>query len=427
MARAPRTTVALVVLVTFGTALPARAAMAPSPILTDFDGAVDRAHGLAVTPDGGFVAVGESTHEGTTEFAVARYLADGRLDPSFGGDGTVLTGFGRSASGANAVVVLSGGRTLVVGYTGVQGGGFDFALARYRIDGELDPTFGSGGEVVTDFPDSRGVDVAKSVAIQPDGRIVVSGYSGTYGEDYDFIVARFRRGGALDRSFGDGGHVLTNFGGDDASQAVAVQPDRKIVAVGKSEHGGNFDFAVARYRPDGTLDRSFGDRGRVRTDLGDGSFDYGLGGLIDGLGRIVVVGKSDAAGSLDLALERYLPDGRRDRSFGDHGTVLTDLGQSSTDSANAVALGPDGRIVVAGSSDADGSSDVAFASYLDTRAPDPSFGIHGTMLLDVGAGSDDVANAVVLSGAWVLAAGASNADGGIDFALVATPATSPLA
>jgi uncharacterized delta-60 repeat protein len=397
----------------------------PRAILTDFGG-VDRANGLAVEPDGSIVAVGESTDAGTTRFAVARYLADGGLDPSFAGDGTVLTSFGRSSNGANAVGALPGGRTLVVGYAGVQGEGFDFALARYRIDGALDPTFGSGGRVVTDFPDTNGVDVAKSVAIQGDGKIVVSGYSGTYGEDYDFIVARFRRGGALDRSFGEDGHVLTNFGGDDASQAVAIQPDGRIVAMGKSEHGGDFDFAAARYLPDGKLDPSLGRGGRVRTDLGDASFDYGLAGGVDAQGRIVIAGKSDAAGSLDFALARYLPDGRRDRSFGDRGTVLTDLGDGSSDSANAIALWGDGRILAAGDSDASGGADITLVSYLPDGTPDPSFGVRGTVLIDVGDGSRDAANAVVLVGGLVVAGGASDAAGGVDVALAVTSAVGPV-
>jgi uncharacterized delta-60 repeat protein len=387
--------------------------------LTDFGGGVDRANSLGVDADGRIVAAGESTIGGVTDFAIARYLPDGSLDPSFGSNGTVLANFGRSANGANAVAILPGGRIVVAGYSGVLDGGFDFALARYRTDGQLDPSFGVGGQVLTDFVGTRGVDVAKAVAIQADGKLVVSGYSGTYGEDFDFVVARFRRNGGLDRSFGGDGHVLTNFGGDDASQGVGIQADGKIVAMGKSEQGGDFDFALARYLPDGSLDGSFGNGGRVRNDLsGAGSFDYGLAGGIDDRGRIIDAGKSDAAGSLDFALARYRPNGRLDRSFGQDGVVLTNFGGESLDVANAIAIRPDGGIIAAGSSDASGSSDLALVSYLPDGTPDPTFGTGGLLLIDVsGTGSLDSAKAVVLDGGWILGGGLSDAGGGSDFVL----------
>jgi uncharacterized delta-60 repeat protein len=397
--------------------------LAPSQgtTLTDFSGGIDRANALGVDADGRIVAAGESTTGGVTDLAIARYLPDGGLDPSFGTNGTILTNFGRSANGANAIAIWPGGRIVVAGYSGVEGGGFDFALARYRTDGQLDPSFGVGGQVITDFVDTRGVDVAKAVAIQADGKLVVSGYSGTYGEDFDFVVARFRRGGGLDRSFGGDGHVLTNFGGDDASQAVGIQADGKIVAMGKSEQGGDFDFALARYLPDGSLDASFGEGGRVRDDLsGTGSFDYGLAGGIDERGRIIDAGKSDAAGNLDFALARYRPNGRLDRSFGHGGVVLTDFGGESLDVANAIAVRPDGGIIAAGSSDATGSSDLALVSYLPDGTPDPAFGTGGTSLIDVGGtGGFDSAKAVVLDGGWILAGGLSDAGGTSDFVLAA--------
>jgi uncharacterized delta-60 repeat protein len=414
-----------------GATLPAQGATCPAAscapaavqgtTVTDFGGGLDRANALSVDLDGRIVAAGESTIGGVTDFAIARYLADGSLDPSFGTNGTILHNFGRSANGANAVAIWPGGRIVVVGYSGVEDGGFDFALARYRTDGQLDPSFGVGGQVITDFVDTRGVDVAKAVAIQADGKLVVSGYSGTYGEDFDFVVARFRRGGGLDRSFGGDGHVLTNFGGDDASQGVGIQADGKIVAMGKSEQGGDFDFALARYLPDGSLDRSFGDGGRVRNDLsGTGSFDYGLAGGIDERGRIIDAGKSDAAGSLDFALARYRPNGRLDRSFGQDGVVLTDFGGESLDVANAIAVRPDGGIVAVGSSDAAGSSDLALVSYLPDGTPDPAFGSGGTLLIDVsGTGSLDSAKAVILNAGWILAGGLSDAGGTSDFVLAA--------
>lgn len=251
-----------------GVSLPAEAAAchatpcAPAAVqgitVTDFGGGIDRANALGVDLDGRIVAAGESTIGGTTDFAIARYLPDGSLDPSFGTNGTILTNFGRSANGANAVAMLPGGRIVIAGYSGVQDGGFDFALARYRTDGQLDPTFGVGGQVLTDFVDTRGVDVAKAVAIQADGKLVVSGYSGTYGEDFDFVVARFRRNGGLDRSFGGDGHVLdpafgtsglllidvSGTGSLDSAKTVVLDGGW-ILAGGLPDAAGTSDFLLA--------------------------------------------------------------------------------------------------------------------------------------------------------------------------------------
>src|SRR6266536_6144139 len=173
----------------------------------------------------------------------AAVAAAGALDPTFGIGGEVTTDFGGSDS-AQAVAIQSDGKILAAGLSGAG----DFALARYNADGSLDPSFGSGGKVTTDF---GGFDLALGVALQSDGKIVAAGQGGS---SFDFALARYNADGSLDTSFGSGGKVTTDFGVFDAATAVAIQRDGKIVATGSTFSSGFQQFALARYNADGSLD-----------------------------------------------------------------------------------------------------------------------------------------------------------------------------
>ena len=167
--------------------------------------------------------------------------------------------------------------------------------------GDLDPTFGSGGKVTTDVGGSDG---AQAVAIQGDGKVVAAGLGNFAGPGTgDFALARYNPDGSLDTSFGSGGKVTTDFGGFDAASAVAIQPDGKIIAAGRSGSG---DFALARYNPDGSLDSSFGSGGKVTTDFG--GFDSAFGVALQADGKIVAAGfqATSTQRGTDIAVARYL-------------------------------------------------------------------------------------------------------------------------
>ena len=272
---------------------------------------------------------------GLTFGATAALGADGELDPSFGDGGTVTTAF-PIGSFATAVAVQPDGKIVAVGAAAgasIDGG---FAIARYEPDGDLDETFGDGGTVVTPIAGGNG-DEARSVAIQENGRIVVAGTDSWR----KWALVRYRSKGTLDRTFGDDGIVRTNFTrGDDVAWDVAIQPDGRIVAVGGAGFGQS-GFQVARYRRDGSLDPAFGDDGQVVTRY------RGANARTVALqpdGRIVVAGYH----GFGLALARYRPDGRLDRSFSGNGKIGPVVWGVF---ALAVALQPDGRIVVAGDFD----------------------------------------------------------------------------
>jgi uncharacterized delta-60 repeat protein len=185
---------------------------------------------------------------------------------------------------------------------------FDFALARYNSDGTLDASFGTGGRVTTDFAGPN--DQAESVVVQPDGRIVVAGAAGPFiNRGFDFALARYNSNGTLDTSFGTSGKVTTDFAGADdvptEPSAIALQGDGKIVVVGQTTVGGLSNFALASFNSNGTLDTSFGTSGKVTTDFA-GANDVPFSVAVQPDGNIVLAGGATINGRAAFALARYV-------------------------------------------------------------------------------------------------------------------------
>jgi uncharacterized delta-60 repeat protein len=256
--------------------------------------------------------------------------AAGDLDPSFGTGGKVITPIspGNGVDTARGVAVQSDGRIVAAGHTFNDSTGIDFALVRYNADGTLDTTFGTSGKVTTNTSISNGEDIAYAVAIQSNGRIVAAGYAFNTATSGDFVLARYNSDGTLDTTFGTGGKAITNFnifGSFDQAHAVAIQTDGKIVAAGLSSS----DFALARYNEDGTLDATFGTGGKVTTNISPINADDAIHAVtIQADGRVVAAGYANngATGSdPDFALARYNADGTLDTSFGTAGRVIVSL------------------------------------------------------------------------------------------------------
>jgi uncharacterized delta-60 repeat protein len=350
----------------------------------------DLAYALAIQPDGKLVAAGRSAPP--WRFALARYTVGGKLDASFGRAGKVLTDVGSPGrSAVSALAIRRDGKLVVAGWKDVSALYEIVVVGRYDARGNLDPSFGRGGRVVTDFNlGKRASAWARALAIQVDGKPVVAGgrHIVDCGVDcsWRFTLARYTANGKLDPSFGRRGKVLTRLGSGVAeAAAVAIQRDGKIVAAGRSEE----DFALARYTANGTLDPSFGRGGRVRT--GFGSPGEATGVAIQADGKLVAAGHT-SAGSYDFALARYTAEGSLEAGFGSGGKVVTNLGvrdgSKSNDWALAVATQGDGKIVVAGSSDARGEpaekggyvKDFALVRYNQDGSLDRSFGSGGKVL-----------------------------------------------
>jgi len=283
---------------------------------------VSRAAAL-VSVEGRLLAAGTALcGSGCERFALARYRArTGRLDRSFAQGGKVLgaRGFGS----ARAIAVAPGGDIVAVGSTPEAGIPPDkeraFILERFHSSGGPDMRFGKRGIVVKQLAQGRGRSEANGVAVQGDGSIVVAGLASCPRFDICFTVARFLPDGSLDRSFGHDGIFRLDRGLE--AIAVAIDSEGRSVVTGSS---GGF-FETVRLTRQGRLDHSFGRGGlvihrhRVRFK---GLLDYSIGPKALALGAdgsITVAGGSERSRSV---FERYLPDGRRDRSFGHGGRLL---------------------------------------------------------------------------------------------------------
>lgn len=308
------------------------------------DGTIGSVAAVTLQPDGKIlVAGGAGFISGVFHgFLLARYHSDGTLDVSFGSGGLVVTGFGdRHYAGVGTLALQPDGRIVVAGSVFFDPS-FRVALARYTSDGVLDPTFGAGGTVVSDFGESL---YLRAMSFQPDGKIVVTASPNSSSAQV-FLVARYTADGVLDPAFGAGGTVVTEFGGYTEPLAMGLMPDGRIVVAGGS--GG--DLALARYLPDGTADHSFGAAGKVTTDLGGLEWIGALALQPDG--KVVVSGGmailADRAPDLIAVrgvlygLARYTSSGELDASFGTGGGRALDF------FPERLALQSDGKILVVG-------------------------------------------------------------------------------
>lgn len=292
-----------------------------------FGGDEEGVFGATLQPDGKILLVGDSDFR----VAVARLNRNGSLDTTFSGDGRLVFSWG-AISRATAVLALANGKILVAGFSGPEGG--NMQVARLTASGALDPTFGTAGKTAVDF---GGDDFAAAMARHANGRILLAGRSTTAGA----VVARLRSNGVIDPDFGGGdGRVVVGTG---SLSAVIVQPDRKILVAGNA--GGSAQMTVTRLRTNGDPDTTFDGDGTASIDFGPLA-DAGNDATLQTDGRIVVAGYTQAANS-PPAVARLNANGSPDTTFGGgDGKVTIDFGPATF--MNAVALQPNGRIVVAG-------------------------------------------------------------------------------
>ncbi len=327
------------------------------------------------------------------------------LDPTFAGNGQTEISFGSGNSVASAVVIQSDGRIVVAGQTNNGAGVSAVALARLNTDGSQDLSFGVNGKIIT-----PGMANASGVAIQSDGKILAAG--GNNG----FQLARYNTNGSLDTSFGSNG-IANAFPGA-LAQAVRIQSDGNIIVAGYVQGTSGADFALARFKTNGTLDTSFGKAGEVFTPIENAAEAFGVGILPDG--KIVAGGLAGTINSaatvtgIDFAAARYQTNGAPDLSFGSLGRTTDNAGGGSLDFGYATAIQPDGKIVLAGTAAlGDLASDadlfVALVRFNTNGTPDTTFGSDGTVVTEVGAYRDEALSVALQSNGRILVAGASAA------------------
>jgi uncharacterized delta-60 repeat protein len=230
-------------------------------------------------------------------------------------------------------------------------------LSHAQFTGALDAAFGANGKVTTSF--ALGNDVANAVLIQPDGKILAAGhsskdtlYTGPLSTNPQMALARYNPNGTLDNSFGVNGKVVTPFGKSSEINAMILQADGKIIAVGYTTDTMNVQhFALVRYNQNGTLDADFGENGKQYTDLGDNSVANAVTIQMDS--KIVVAGyyryQKSVVGDKEIAMVRFLSSGKVDTTFNQTGKILTKINRIFNDIVSSIAIQADGKIILCGS------------------------------------------------------------------------------
>lgn len=349
----------------------------------------------------------------------------GDLDLSFDNDGKVTTLLGISSMMGD-MLVQADGKIVAVG--GTEAG--EFALTRYNPDGSTDLTFGTNGSTISDFLGT--FDRIVSMVQQPDGSFVVLGISTDniyYGQgNQNYILARYTVDGVLDASFGSNGNIITDLGGNSEDPKSLIQLNNGQFLVAGDVPAGNYtsDFALTRYNSNGSLDTSFGTGGTITTNV---FASTGYGGSTEDVakviqltnGDILIAGTASKNGSNstygDFALARYDGNGSLVAGFGTGGIVTTEFNGTfpySQDEAYSVVEQNDGKIVVGGSidfnpNDSSYNTDFSLARYNSNGSLDTSFGTNGKVTVNVGA-FDKVKSIIQQSDGKLVAAGTDNSD-----------------
>ncbi|SVB02553.1 uncharacterized protein METZ01_LOCUS155407, partial [marine metagenome] len=275
--------------------------------------------------------------------------------------------------------------------------------------GDLDSGFSSDGKLLTDIGTT---DSGRAVAIQSDGKIVVAGYA-LMGGSYDFAVARFDSDGSLDTAFSSDGLVAVDLSSThELAYGVAIQSDGKILIVGTTDYGGvNTDFGVIRLTPTGALDTTFSSDGIVAVGVGSGN-DYATDVEIASDGDVVIVGYGHNGSNWDVAAIRLDSSGNLDTGFSSDGKALYAVG-SGHDYGYGLDIASVGDLLVTGSSH-NGSDDDVLVLRLDGNGNlDTAFDADGIWTADIGSGTADVGWGIIeASDGDVLVGGSS--DGGDD-------------
>jgi uncharacterized delta-60 repeat protein len=271
------------------------------------------------------------------------------------------------------------------------------SLSIFAAPGDLDPTFRTGGFVAP----QADLNVASDVAVQPDGKIITAGATGTYGS-FNFFLTRFNGDGTPDLTFGVGGKVVTSVSSQDGATAIALQPDGKIVAVGYAGTPGVFDIALVRYNSDGTLDTTFDNDGIVVLARQPAN-ESATGVVIQTDGKIVIGGYTETD-SIDFFLARFNTGGSLDTTFGSGGAVSTDI-RGGSDFAKDLILQSDGKLVAVGTSRAGTNGDFATVRYHPNGSLDTNFGAGGKVVTAIGTGNDDANAAEIQTDGKIVVAG----------------------
>jgi uncharacterized delta-60 repeat protein len=377
---------------TWGTASPLGAGKVATAIGSDSA----RATAIALQPDGK-VLVGGYCIDGTNhDFCALRYRANGTLDTTWNGNGKVITPIVGDLDVVRAMAFQPDGKVMLAGYCN-DGTKFVFCSLRYLANGTLDTGWGNAGTgMVTTAIGGVDSDLALTMALQVDDKVLLAGkcFSGT---NTNFCAVRYLPNGTLDTSWNGTGRVVTSLvTDDDSASAIALQPDGKVLLAGQCYDGTKGVFCSLRYLANGSLDTSWGSAGTgmVTTAIGGVDSDYANVMALQPDGKVFLAGHCRNATTDNFCAVRYNADGTLDTHWNGTGKVVTPMG--STDArVQAIALMPDGGVLLAGYCEGSLLSDVCAARYHASGALDTSWNSSGKVISSVGSSSSQ-ANAIAV-------------------------------
>ncbi len=314
-------------------------------VTTDLEG---EAYSVAIQKDNKIVITGYSISSVTNneEITLIRFTENGNIDKSFGNKGLIVTEVSDKKDVGESVAIQHDGKIVVVGSTDHKPT-TDIVLIRYDENGNIDYSFGINGIVITDIKSS--LDIGKSLVIQSDGKIVVAGFTHIINKFF-MTLLRYDSNGDLDPTFGESGIVVTDINGRRGKMDMAIQNDGKIILVGPSEVENSHHFTVLRFNTNGSLDKNFGNNGVTKTIIGNYSEAESV--ALDLNGNIVVAGTTEL-GNEQFVVAMYDQNGMLVHDFGSDGIVKTSFIKNSVDRAHSVVIDNVGNIIVAGETEND--------------------------------------------------------------------------
>lgn len=343
---------------------------------------------------------------------------NGGLDVSFDSDGKVTYLSGKEEK-AYAMVVQPDGKVLVGGRIDISASICHFILLRYNIDGKIDLNFGTNGVVETTIHGSE--DVINAIALQPDGKIVVAGTSWSNITAYDIAFARYNTNGTLDNTFGNKGIKTIDIRGTDdkINSALVIQPDGRIVAAGFTQGEISYDFLLIRLNTNGSLDNSFGTNGIKTTDVADASSDAIRGIVLQPDGKIIAAGSSIMSSRVSFIAARYSSNGALDVTFGNSGIVVGVNTEETSEESFAISLQSDGKIVSVGlqQRNSDSWKSAQLVRYNSNGTNDATFGTNGVVIIP-GTNWEELYSVVLQPDGKIVAAGNTYIINSRDFLLI---------
>jgi uncharacterized delta-60 repeat protein len=328
----------------------------------------------------------------------------GTLDPSFGTGGKVTSSSGANDySAVSSVALQQDGKIIATGYTyNSITSAYEMKTVRYNANGTLDNTFGKFGIVTMNIGSVD--DEGTSVLVQPNGKILVSGYTDN-NTNKDFLILRMKTDGSLDSTFGINGIVTKDYGGQEYSYCMALQSNGKILICGPSSNGASEYFTMLRYNSNGTIDNTFGTSGKTQIQMGAATDDVPYSMQIQSDGKIVIGGFSFSTITTltSIAIIRIDSNGTMDNGFGSLGKIISNL-NAGGDMVFSIALQPDGKILATGQSDRV-STDLLLLRYTSAGLPDSAFGNNGVVYYDHGLKSDQGTSVMIQPDGKILVAG----------------------